>query len=263
MRSAKESKLSILKRLRIVQALILGICLTIPCTRVAAQENKTLVLSKLTDKIYIAEDYYLSKENSLVYIGASYVTVVGATWTPETARLLAAEVARITSKPIKEVINTNHDLDRVGGNSYFKSIGARIISTTLIRDLLKQEGKRSVEIARQNSDYPNVEVVLPDTAFQGDFTLQDGSVRGFYLGPSHKADDIFVYFPNEKVLYGGCILKEQLGNTDGIDRGEYPKTLQKLKNLKLPINTIISGHFSPVHGSELIDQFLQLLAKMP
>jgi len=233
----------------------------IPLSKIAAEESKMIVLTRLTDMIYIAEDYFLSKENSVVYIGSSYVTVVGATWTPETARLLAAEVAKVTPKPIKEVIDTNHDLDRVGGNSYFKSTGARIISTTLIHDLLMREGKRSVEIARQNSDYPNVNIVLPDTVFDGDFSVQDGNIRGFYLGPSHKADDIFIYFPNEKVLYGGCILKEQLGNIEGADLVEYPKTLQKLKNLHLPIGTIISGHFSPVHGPELIDRFLKLLSE--
>ena len=132
-----------------------------PISTIAAIEPPKVVLSCLVDNIYIAEDYYFAKENSVIYIGDSFVTVVGATWTPLTARLLSTEVAKITSKPIKEVINTNHDLDRVGGNSYFKSIGSRIISTKQTRDLLMKEGKRSVEIARNGSDYPNTEIVLP------------------------------------------------------------------------------------------------------
>jgi metallo-beta-lactamase class B len=81
----------------------------------------------------------------------------------------------------------------------------------------------------------------------------------FYLGPSHTAGDIFVYFPKEKVLDAGSILKEQLGNMAKANLREYPKTLRKLQALHLEIETIISGHWSPVHGPDLVDRYLQLL----
>ena len=257
--SDKMSRMKLIKSALFLLALFLAIS---AFAEPPFNESPKLVLTRLTDKLYIAEDYYYVKENSVVYIGNSYVTVIGATWTPQMASLLATEIAKITAKPIKEVIDTNHDLDRVGGNAYFKSIGARIISTKLTSDLLEQEGERSLELTRKSfSDFPKLNIVLPDKIFASDFTLQDGNIRGIYLGPSHKPDDIFVYFPKEKVLYGGCVLKELLGNLDGADLTEYPKTLQKLKKLGLDITTIIAGHFSPVHGPELIDQYLQLLAQ--
>jgi metallo-beta-lactamase class B len=64
-------------------------------------------------------------------------------------------------------------------------------------------------------------------------------VKGIYLGPSHTADGIFVFFPQERVLYGNCILKEQLGNLDFADLSEYPKTLEKLKQLHLDFTTMV------------------------
>jgi metallo-beta-lactamase class B len=226
----------------------------------ASSEGPKLVLTRLTDRLYVSEDYFYAKENSVVYIGDSSVTAIGATWTPQTASLLAAEIAKVTPKPIKEVVDTNHDLDRAGGNAYFKSIGARIVSTKLTRELLAREGRSQAESNRRAfPDYPEIDIVLPDQVFEGDFSLQGGNIRGIYLGPSHKPDDIFVYFPREKVLYGGCVLKEQLGNTDGADLAEYPKTLRRLKQSGLDIATIVSGHYSPIHGPELIDQYLQLL----
>ena len=108
-------------------------------------------------------------------------------------------------------------------------------------------------------DYPSLPLVLPDTTFDGDFALQGGRVKGIYLGPSHTPDGIFVFFPDEKILYGGCILKENLGNLDFADLAEYPKTLRKLKELHLGFTTIVAGHWSPVHDPELIDQYLELL----
>jgi metallo-beta-lactamase class B len=134
------------------------------------------------------------------------------------------------------------------------------VSTRLTKELLAREGKRQAEDARRVfRDFPEIDIVLPDQVYEGDFALQGGRVRGIYLGPSHKADDIFVYFPDEKVLYGGCILKERLGSTEGADLVEYPKTLRKLKGLKLDISTVVAGHFSPLHGPELIDRYLRLL----
>ena len=108
-------------------------------------------------------------------------------------------------------------------------------------------------------EYPDVPLALPDTAYPGDFELQGGRIRGIYLGPSHAPDDIFVYFPEDKVLYGGCVLKERLGNLAQADLVEYPKTLRRLKQLDLGYTTIIAGHWSAVHGPELVDQYLQLL----
>ncbi|MGH9645325.1 MAG: subclass B2 metallo-beta-lactamase [Bryobacteraceae bacterium] len=227
----------------------------------ANAEHEQLTLTHLRGNVYVVEDTYpLSAENSAVYVGDEFVTAVGATWTPETARLLANAVAKITRKPIREVIDTNYNLDRAGGNAYFKSIGARIVSTTLTHDLLQREWATMVEHAKESfPGYPDNPLVLPDTTHPGDFELQGGRIRCIYLGPSHAPDDIFVYFPEEKVLYGGCILKEQLGNLALANLVEYPKTLQKLKRLDLGYTTIIAGHWSPIHGPELVDQNLRLL----
>ncbi|HZP60730.1 MAG TPA: subclass B2 metallo-beta-lactamase [Opitutaceae bacterium] len=219
-----------------------------------------LTLSHFEGSIYIAEDSYYSKENSVVYVGPEQVTVIGATWTPETARLLAEEIRKVTDKPIREVINTNYHPDRAGGNAYWKSIGCSIVSTQLTHDLLKRDWASMVEWTRRSiPSYPRVEPVLPTLIFPGDFELQDGRIKAFFLGPSHTPDGIFVYFPVEKVLYGGCILKEQLGNLTFANLEEYPLTLQKLKRRNLDIKTIVAGHGSARHGPELIDRYLELL----
>ncbi len=96
---------------------------------------------------------------------------------------------------------------------------------------------------------------LPTRTFRGDFDLQNGRIREFYIGPSHTADDIFVYFPDQDVLYAGNILKERVGNLAQADLPAYVRTLRRLKNLHLRIRYIIAGHWSPVHGPDLIDTY--------
>ncbi|MFZ1992400.1 MAG: subclass B2 metallo-beta-lactamase [Alphaproteobacteria bacterium] len=227
-----------------------------------AMAEGTLTLTHLRGNIYYVEDDFFSKENSAVYIGKDHVTVVGATWSPETAKLLAGEIAKVTKEPITEVIDTNYHPDRIGGNAYFKSIGAKIISTEMTRDLINSGYAKVVADTRKAfPDYPVTEPVLPDVVYPGDFSLQEGRVKAMYFGPAHTPDGILVYFPDEKVLYGGCTLKEQLGNLAYANIVEYPKTLRKLKAADLGYTTIIAGHYSPIHGPELVDQYIALLAQ--
>ena len=240
--------------------MLLSVVISLIAQFVAA-EGPRVVLTPLRGHLYVAEDYFYSKENSVVYVGDSSVSVIGATWTPETAKLLANEIGKVTQKPITEVIDTNYHPDRAGGNAYFKSIGAKIVSTKMTNDLLKAHWNEMVRYVQKGfPSYPTLPLVAPDQTFPGDFELQGGGVNAIYLGPSHTPDGIFVFFPKEKVLYGNCILKEQLGNLDFADLTEYPNTLQKLKQLNLGFTTIVAGHWSPIHGPELIDKYLALLA---
>ncbi|MFO1477242.1 MAG: subclass B2 metallo-beta-lactamase [Verrucomicrobiota bacterium] len=230
-------------------------------TAVAAHAaDPAVTLTRLRGNVYVVEDTFYSRENSAVYIGQDHVTVIGATWTPETARLLAEAIAKVTPKPVIEVIDTNYHPDRAGGNAYFKNCGARILSTEQTRDLMRTNWDHVVRLTRQsNPGYPELPAVLPDEVFPGDFALQGGRVKALYFGPSHTPDGIFVFFPEEKILYGGCILKEQLGSLAFANLEEYPKTLRKLQQANLGYTTIIAGHYSPMHGPELVGQYLGLL----
>ncbi len=159
-----------------------------------------------------------------------------------------------------EVVNTNYHPDRAGGNAYWERVGAKIISTRMTYDLLESDWAAVVEWTRRAiPEYPDLPLVLPTETYPGDFELQKGRIQVLYLGPSHTPDGILVYFPNERVLYGGCIIKGFLGNLSFANMEQYPKTLLKLKELELDIESIVAGHGTPVHGAELIDHYLDLL----
>lgn len=120
----------------------------------------------------------------MVYVGAEHVTVVGATWTPDTARELARQIRAVTDKPIAEVVNPNYHPDRAGGNAYWKSIGARIVSTRQTADEMRRGWDEVVAFTRRGfPDYPALPVSLPDREHPGDFELQDGRIKAFHLAP--------------------------------------------------------------------------------
>ncbi len=140
----------------------------------------------------------------------------------------------------------------IGSRSVLRSSRLKLTASLLAQGWAKQ----SVETHANFPDYPEVPLSLPTRIFTGDFNLQNGQVREFYLGLSHTVDDIFVYFPVEKVLYAGNILKEQVGNLAQADLPSYVRTLQRLKDLYLPVDYVVAGHWSPIHGPELVDTYL-------
>jgi metallo-beta-lactamase class B len=223
-----------------------------------------VTITHLAGPLYIVEDPLYAAENSMVYVGPSAVTVIGATWSPETAEQLAGEIRKVTDRPVRHVVNTNYHPDRAGGNPYWRKVGATIVATRQTRDLMVSDWAGIVEWTRKAiPSYPEVPLVLPDDVRDGDFELESGAIQAMYIGPSHTPDGIFVWFPLERVLFGGCILKEQLGNLTFANVAEYPVTLRKLKALKLDIRTVVAGHYSPVHGPDLVDKYLALLRDAP
>ena len=219
-----------------------------------------VTLTKLNGPLYLVEDNNFAKTNSLIYIGTSSITVIGATWTPATAQLLHAEIKKVSSLPIGEVIDTSPDLEWVGGNDYWKSVGAKVVAANVTCELIPKKWVPPLPPSKNFPDYPDLPPSLPAECKPAPFSLQGGRVQVLFLGPSHTDGDVFVYFPEQKVLDAGSILKEQVGNLASANLDEYPKTLEKLKELHLDIRTVIAGHWSPVHGPELIDQYLGFLS---
>jgi len=136
-----------------------------------------------------------------VYVGDSFVSVVGATWTPETAKLLVAEIKKVTPKPITEVIDTNYHPDRAGGNAYFKGIGAKIISTKLTSDLLMKHWDEMVRYVQKGApSYPTLPLVLPDTTFASDFELTRRSEGDLSRSLAHTGRYLRVFPARESAL---------------------------------------------------------------
>lgn len=228
----------------------------------ATAQSPEISVSWLSGSLYLVEDPHFVLTNSLVYVGKTTVTVVGASWTPDTAKELAIRIRELTALPIGEVIDTSPDPEWSGGNAYWKSIGAQVVATQVTCDALARTWNATVEGTQKNQvNYPSLPLSAPTRCYPNRFDLQDGDIRVFYLGASHTRADVFVYFPKEEVLDAGSILKPFLGNMAKADVAAYPNTLHKLLDLHLDIRMVIAGHWSAVHGPDLIDHYLNLLAQ--
>ena len=83
-----------------------------------------------------------------------------------------------------------------------------------------------------------------------------GSAAGFCR---LSLDGVVVYFPQERILYGNCLIKQELGNLSYADLKAYPNSLRHIQRMGLDYDLIIAGHQDSLHGPELIDHYLHLL----
>ena len=80
-------------------------------------------------------------------------------------------------------------------------------------------------------------------------------VYALFLGSGHTKDNLVGYFPADKTLFGGCLVKElnaSKGNLEDADTLAWSNTISKLKSTYPKAKYIIPGH-GKLGGMELLD----------
>jgi glyoxylase-like metal-dependent hydrolase (beta-lactamase superfamily II) len=140
------------------------------------------------------------------------VVVIDALGSPELARRLLAEIAKVTNKPIHTVVLTHYHADHIYGLQVFKEVGARIVAHGAAREYLTSDTARlRLNISRQEL-WPWVDektrLVPADEWLTKSKMLVVGGVHFDIqpVGPSHTAEDLVVYLPKHKVLFAGDLM---------------------------------------------------------
>lgn len=101
-------------------------------------------------------------------------------------------------------------------------------------------------------------MVREDTSFN----IGGIKMRVYFAGEGHTPDNIVVWFPQTKVLYGGCLIKSteatSIGNIADANLKAYPTTLKKLQKEFPNPRYIIPGHQS-WENKKSIEHTLELL----
>lgn len=131
--------------------------------------------------------------------------------------------------------------DCVGGMKYLQSIGVKTYANQLTNDILKKQGSTPAAYG-----------------FKDSLTLQIGGtkIECYYLGGGHATDNIVVWVPAEKILFGGCMVKDSsattLGNTaDAAPLEQWSKTIKTLQHKFRDARIVVPGHGAAA-GTELL-----------
>jgi glyoxylase-like metal-dependent hydrolase (beta-lactamase superfamily II) len=119
--------------------------------------------------------------NAGFVVTSAGVVVIDALGSPELARELRAEIARITPLPVTHVIVTHYHADHIYGLQVFKDAGARVIAHRQALLYLHSETARQRLAASREELFPWVDeatrLVPADQWIDGPTTLRVGDTR--------------------------------------------------------------------------------------
>jgi glyoxylase-like metal-dependent hydrolase (beta-lactamase superfamily II) len=165
----------------------------------AQQQVPPLSVKQLTNDVYWTQGG--AGGNTGIIIGKDGVIIVDAKTTPDSAKEMLADVAKITPKPITTVILTHSDADHVNGLAAFPT-GLTIIS--------QENCKKEME-ASESSRNPAPKDHMPTKTVASKETVTIDGVRLnlLHFAPAHTSGDLMVYLPQQKIVFTGDIVATQ------------------------------------------------------
>lgn len=175
------------------------------------------------------------------------VVVVDALGSPQLARELLAQIARITPLPVTHVIVTHYHADHVYGLQEFKRAGATIIAQRAGMEYLESDTAAGRLKASRVELAPWIDaqthLVPADRWIDGPTELVVGGVRLQILpvGPAHTPEDVVIWLPSEKVLFAGDIVfRGRIPYVGQADSRHWIAALDTV--LKLDPAVLVPGH---------------------
>ena len=205
------------------------------------QDPKPVKLNKISDNLYEVLDGKGARGG--VFVGDNGVLVIDAKQDEISVRQTIDEIAKITDKQIKYLIDTHSDGDHVTGNQFFP-VSVTIISHENCRKEFfhtKRDGSMS------DWNKPELLPFIPSVTFadQMDIYLGSQKVELFYFGVGHTTGDAVVYFRDQKIAFIGdqvFTARPQLIHAyKGGNSFEHVKTLTKMLEV-LDAEKFFSGH---------------------
>ena len=168
----------------------------------------------------------------------------GATW--RSAREIQAAARRVSTQPIRWVINTGGQDHRWLGNGYFKAQGAEIIAAAAAIDDMNGRGAMQMEGLKGElkEKLAGTEAVLPTKTFAKERLLKLGGrdIHLLHFQPAHTPGDSIVWLPQEGVVFAGDLVfvDRLLGVLPFSSAGGWLASFEEMAKLKPRL--IIPGH---------------------
>ena len=175
------------------------------------------------------------------------VAVIDALGSPELARELRAEIARVTPLPVTHVIVTHYHADHIYGLQVFKDAGATIVAHRQALQYLNSDNAQQRLAASREDLFPWVDestrLVPADLWIDGPTSLRvcDTVLELRPVGPSHTAEDVVVWLPQRQVLFAGdLVFRGRIPFVGQADSARWIDALDTL--LSFDARVVVPGH---------------------
>jgi glyoxylase-like metal-dependent hydrolase (beta-lactamase superfamily II) len=214
--------------------------------------SEKLEIHPLVGDFYVFTTYKLLDgepfpSNGLYVVTPSGIVMIDTPWDAEQTLPLLDQLEKRHGKKVVMCLVTHFHDDRTAGLEILNSRQIMTYSSKLTGDLCRT--RKEKEAAFQ---------------FEGNtsFTLAGLTLEVFYPGEGHSRDNVVIWFPEARVLYGGCLVKSGtangLGNVADANLEQWPVSLRNVIDRFPQPAFVIPGHGSWSDGQGL-QRTLQLL----
>lgn len=200
-----------------------------------SNKDGSVKLSKINDEVWVHTTYtiidgYSVPANGLLINSRNGLYLIDATWNDQLADELLTLIEKNFHKHVKKAIITHHKIDRVGGIQALLDAKIPVETTSFIAKMCKEAG------------YPQIEPTLDRSPV---LKLGKTIIETYYPGEAHTRDNIVIWLPQYKILFGDMIFaleQENVGIIDEANMSAWPYTMQNLINKYPDAKVVIPGH---------------------
>ncbi|SMP63966.1 metallo-beta-lactamase class B [Anoxynatronum buryatiense] len=244
----------------------------------AGNIGSDLYAEKIKEGAYVINHEFPWPANSMVVeMGTGEIVLVDTPYTPEATHELLNWINQSFGDRKIVAINTGFHFDNLGGNQVLVQNDIPIYGSSLTVQLIDELGEASrnlmlswlhrPESQRFYKAYQQIPYVSPTVIFE--LTESDlmrlpfgqEVVEIYYPGETHSPDNVAVYFPENKILFGGCMIKSEsskdLGNTADANLEEWPVSVNRVYEKYSDAAIVVPGH-GQWGSTDLIQHTLQL-----
>lgn len=214
-------------------------------------ESSSMKIIQLSPHAYQHITYLKTKEygnvpcNGMIVTDTNEAIVFDTPADNKVATELINWIEDSLSSTITGVVTTHFHIDCLGGLQAFHDRKIPSYANTKTIDLAKSAKKE-----------------LPKNGFDTSMEIKVGTkkVINSFIGEGHTADNIISYFPSEKILFGGCLIKSlgaKKGNLNDANVQEWSETVKRIASKYNEVEIVIPGH-GATGNQELLQYTIEL-----
>lgn len=214
-------------------------------------ESDDLIIKQLSKNVYQHISYYKSETygkvtcNGMIVKNGNETVIFDTPVDDKSSGELIAWIKDKLHSKINAVIATHFHEDCVGGLKEFNK-----------NNIPSYASNKTIAFAKERN------FNVPNHGFENALTLNVGmqKVYATFFGEGHTKDNVVGYYPNENIMFGGCLIKEinaAKGNLDDANVKAWSATIEKVKEAYPNVKIIIPGH-GETGGKELLDYTIKL-----
>ncbi|QEC51875.1 metallo-beta-lactamase class B [Anseongella ginsenosidimutans] len=216
-------------------------------------QSETLVIRKLSDHTFQHISYLNTRDfgkvgcNGMIVVNDHEAIVFDTPADKESSAELIRYLAETMNYTIKGVVATHFHADCVAGLAEFHE-----------KQVPSYANERTIVSLKNSGD----SAAVPQNGFEDvlELSVGDEIVSARFFGQGHTKDNIIAYYPEENVLFGGCLIKELdagKGNLEDANVSAWSETVRKIKQEYPDVSIVIPGH-GKTGGAQLLDYTIQL-----